>query len=397
MTSQAADAPALTPAVGDDPGEPPAAGLYVHVPFCRHRCGYCDFAVTTAHDPEQRAAYVDAVRRRLADLAAGGLAAMADTPGFGSVFVGGGTPSRLTGEQLAALLDAVRAAVPVAGDAEVSVEANPEDVDASLAQALAGAGVTRVSLGVQSFDGDVLALLDRRHDPEDVPGAVAALRGAGIEQVNVDLIYGTPGETEASWRHTMAAALGLQPDHVSGYALTLSPGTPYWRAVTLGQQPAPDDDVAAERMDALAQQLAAAGYERYEVSNWARPGARCRHNLATWRGGDYLGVGPGAHSHWQGRRWWEWRAAPTWTARVTAGGDPVGGAQVLSAAERRTERLAAGLRLVEGVARHAVEPIDERAAKRLVAAGVLADDGQRLRVPPACLAVADGVAAELLL
>jgi oxygen-independent coproporphyrinogen-3 oxidase len=226
--------------------------------------------------------------------------------------------------------------------------------------------------------------------------AVAALRDAGVGQINLDLIYSSPGETDRSWHATVDAALALEPDHLSGYALTLSQGTPYWREAALGRRPAPDEDVAADRMGALAERLAAAGYERYEVSNWARPGARCRHNLATWRGGDYLGVGAGAHSHWQGRRWWEVRTTPTWVGRVCAGADPVGGAEVLSDAERRTERLASGLRLVEGVARRAVEPVDETAAARLAAAGVLADDGHRLRVPADRLALADGVAVELM-
>lgn len=404
------------PPAGDDPGDPPAPGLYLHVPFCRHRCGYCDFAVATGHDAGQRAAYVDALRARLRAVAEAGPAAVVpagtpegrwpgsdvptaslqEWPRFGSVFVGGGTPSQLTGAQLATLLDAARDALPVADDAEISVEANPEDVDVGLAAALAGAGVTRVSLGVQSFDGGVLAFLDRRHDPETVPRAVAALREGGIAQVNVDLIYGTPGETGSSWQATIDACLALEPDHVSGYALTLSQATPYWRDVTLGRRPAPDEEVAVDRMDALAAALAAAGYERYEVSNWARPGARCRHNLATWRGGDYLGLGAGAHGHWRGRRWWEVRPTPTWIERVAGGAEPLGGAEELSAAEQRTERLAAGLRLVEGVDRSAVEPIDEAAAARLAAARVLVDDGGRLRVPPDQLALADGVAVELM-
>lgn len=389
--------------LADDSGEPPAPGLYLHVPFCRHRCGYCDFNVATGHDAAQRAAYVDALTARLHAVADAGPAAVAPAGApvgqwgeLGSVFVGGGTPSQLTGAQLTELLDAARDVLPVADDAEISVEANPEDVDAGLAAALAGAGVTRVSLGAQSFDGGVLAFLDRRHDPETVPRAVAALRDGGIAEINLDLIYGTPGETPASWQATIEACLALEPDHVSGYALTLSQGTPYWRDVTLGRRRAPDDDVAVDRMDTLAAALAAAGYERYEVSNWARPGARCRHNLATWRGGDYLGVGAGAHGHWQGRRWWELRATPTWIERVAAGDEPVGGAEELSDAEQRTERLAAGLRLVEGVARAVVEPIDEAAAARLSAAGVLVDDGKRLRVPTDRLALADGVAVELM-
>lgn len=389
----------------DDPGDPPAPGIYLHVPFCAHRCGYCDFNVVTGHDPGQRAAYVDALTARLRTLAEGGPAAVAPRgavaerdawPAFGSVFVGGGTPTQLRGEQLAAVLAAVRAALPIDATAEITVEANPEDVDVELAAALADAGVTRVSLGAQSFDAAVLDFLDRRHRPASVPRAVGALREGGIARVNVDLIYGTPGETDASWQATVEDLLALRPDHVSGYALTLSPGTPYWRDATLGVRPAPDDDAAVDRMALLADRLATDGYERYEVSNWSLPGARCRHNLATWRGADYLAAGAGAHGHWQGRRWWELRSTPTWMERVAGAGDPVGGAEVLSGAERRIERLAAGLRLVEGVARSAVEPIDEDAAGRLASAGVLVDDGARLRVPPERLSLADGVAVELI-
>lgn len=367
----------------------PKPGLYVHVPFCRHRCGYCDFNVATGHDAALRARYVAALRRRLAQVAADGW------DGFASVFVGGGTPTQLTGAQLAELLAAARRELAVAADAEVTVEANPEDVDASMAQALAAAGVTRVSLGAQSTDAGVLAFLDRLHDPDTVPRAAAHLRDAGIGQLSLDLIYGAPGETADSWEATLSDALALWPDHLSCYALTLSPGTPYWRDVALGRHAAPDDDVAADRMETAATRLGDAGFERYEVSNWARPGARCRHNLATWRGGDYLGIGAGAHSHRAGRRWWEYRATPTWIDKVDRG-DPVGGEERPGENQRRSEQLLTGLRTVEGVARREVAPVDEDAAARLRAAGLLEDDGERLRVPPGRLALADGVAVELL-
>ncbi len=366
-----------------------AAGLYVHVPFCRHRCGYCDFNVLTGHDASLRETYVAALRQRLGQVAADGWPAMA------SVFIGGGTPTQLTAGQLGTVLGAAREQLWLREDAEVTVEANPEDLDAAFAEGLAAAGVNRVSLGAQSFDAGVLSFLDRLHDPATVPAAVRALRAAGIAELGLDLIYGTPGETAGSWAETLRAALALEPTHVSCYALTLSPGTPYWRQVTLGQRSAPDDDLAGDRMQAADEALTAAGYERYETSNWALPGSRCRHNLATWAGGDYLGVGAGAHSHRQGRRWWERRATHAWLRGVDAG-DPVGGGEQVSPEQQRTERALTGLRTVEGVARSDLAPVDERACRDLVRAGLVIDDGEVLRPTRAGLAQADALVRALL-
>ncbi len=368
---------------------PSRAGLYLHVPFCRHRCGYCDFNVLTGHDGALRQRYVDALVQRLGQVAG------QDWPAMASVFVGGGTPSQLSADQLGAVLAAARERLPITADAEVTVELNPEDVDGALAEGLAAAGVTRASLGAQSFDASVLGFLDRLHDPSTVPAAVAALRGAGIAELNLDLIYGAPGETAASWRDTLEAALALAPTHVSCYALTLSPGTPYWRQVTLGERPAPDDDVAAERMEDADARLAASGYERYETSNWALPGSRCQHNLDTWGGGDYLGVGAGAHSHREGRRWWERRATHAWLEGV-ADGDPIGGGEEVSAQQRRVERALTGLRTTEGVARGAIGPIDERACRDLVRAGLLLDDGAVLRPTREGMARADALVRAVL-
>ncbi|MDP8978045.1 MAG: radical SAM family heme chaperone HemW, partial [Actinomycetota bacterium] len=337
------------------------AGLYLHVPFCRHRCGYCDFNTYAGLD-EQIPRYVAALRADLVRVAAGGPHAVAPLgsgagrawPVFTSVFVGGGTPTLLPPADLAGLVWLARRVLPVAGDAEVTVEANPETVTVDSLAVLADVGVNRVSIGAQSFAPRVLAFLDRRHDPEAPLRAVEAARSAGIARLSLDLIYGAPAEDDADWRDALDAAVGAGVGHVSAYALTVEPDTPYARRVRAGAQAAPDDDVQAARMAVADERLAGAGLERYEISNWARPGSRCRHNLTYWTGGDYLGVGAGAHGHWAGRRWWSLRSPARYADAALAGGRTTAGEEVLDAATRRTERLMLGLRLSDGVTRDRV-------------------------------------------
>ena len=394
-------------------GAAPRPGVYLHVPFCAHRCGYCDFAVHVGAAAGLQRRYVAALHAELERVARAGPGALAPPgarpqrgwPKFGSVFVGGGTPTRLEAEQLAGLLRAVRARLPVAADAEVTVEANPEDLSAAYLATLVRAGLTRVSLGAQSTAPHVLAFLDRRHDPASVAGALSAARAAGVGSVSVDLIYGAPAETDADWRRSLAAVLGAGVDHVSCYSLTLEVNTPYARAVRAGSRPPPDDDVAADRMGVAAQMLAAAGFTRYEISNWARPGHASRHNRVYWAGGDYLGLGAAAHGHWRAaderadavaRRWWNVRPTERYVRRVEAGAEPVGGGELLDRGARRAERLMLGLRTLEGVARHAVEPLDAGAVGDLVRAGVLATSPERLWLTPTGRPVADAVAARLL-
>lgn len=388
-------------------------GVYVHVPFCRHRCGYCDFAVVTGADEAAMARYVRALRSELARTAAAGPSLLAPPgaaasqaacsgagaspwPPFASVFIGGGTPTHLDPGVLAGLVRHVRAVLPLADDAEVTVEANPEDIDAAGLAALVGAGLTRLSIGAQSAVGDVLAFLDRRHDVHAPWQAVAAARAAGVSSVSVDLIYGAPAETAADWDVSLRAAVDAGVDHVSCYALTLEPNTPYAARVRQGAQAAPDDDVAAARMARAEQVLAASGYHRYEISNWARPGHESVHNRVYWAGGDYLGAGLGAHGHWRGRRWWNLRGLAGYLAAVEAGRAPVAGAEVLDQAQVRAERLLLGLRRAEGVARAQVAPIAEQHAAALVTAGLLDDDGERLRLTAAGRPLADGVTLRLL-
>ena len=306
-------------------------GVYVHVPFCARRCDYCAFATWTdrAHLME---AYAGACVRELHEAA---------LPPASSVFFGGGTPSLLPAELLVAILDAV---ARVDG-AEVTVECNPETVTAGLLEAYRAAGVTRLSFGVQSMAPHVLAGLGRSHTPGAVVDAVARARDAGFTSYNLDLIYGGAGESMDDWRRTLDAVLALEPAHVSAYALTVEPGTP------LAADPArhPDDDDQADKYVVADAVLTAAGLANYEISNWARPGHECRHNLLYWRQGDYRGIGCAAHSHQAGRRWWNVRTPERYIAAVTSGASPVAAEEILSEDERRAEALQLALRTRDGV------------------------------------------------
>jgi len=380
-----------------------AAGIYLHVPFCRHVCGYCDFNTYAGMD-DAIPRYVAALRADLDRIAAAGPRALAppgaevagDWPVFTSVFMGGGTPTLLAPADLAGLLRHVRVALPVAADAEVTTEANPENITAEVVATLVDAGLTRISIGAQSFSSRVLEFLDRDHDPELPLRAVAQARAGGVPSVNLDLIYGAPAETPEDWSSSMETAVAAGTDHVSAYALTLESGTTYAARVRTGQQAAPDDDVAAERMAVAAARLSDAGLRRYEISNWARPGHESRHNLNYWRHGDWLGVGAGAHGHWRGRRWWSWRSPARYSDAALAGRDTTSGAEIVDEQGRRTERLLLGLRMISGVARDRVEPVDERQVARLVAAGLLLDDGGVLRLTDNGRPLADDVTVRLL-
>ncbi|WP_345712254.1 radical SAM family heme chaperone HemW, partial [Kineococcus glutinatus] len=304
-------------------------GVYLHVPFCAVRCGYCDFNTYTAAElggGGSQAAYAATAAREVE--LAGKVLAAAPRPAS-TVFVGGGTPTLLPPGDLAALLDAVRATFGLEPGAEVTTEANPDSVTPEGLAELAAAGFTRVSFGMQSAVPSVLRVLERTHDPERVPRAVAWARAAGLD-VSLDLIYGTPGESVADWRASLEAALACGPDHVSAYALIVEDGTRLAGQVRRGQVPAPDDDDLATKYEVADDVLTAAGYGWYEVSNWARgPRHACRHNLAYWRGGDWWGVGPGAHSHVGGVRWWNVKHPSAYAQRLAAGSSPAHAREVL--------------------------------------------------------------------
>ena len=309
-------------------------GVYIHIPFCTKRCDYCAFATWTDR-PHLIGAYLEALRADIAAAVSGGMKPAT------SVFVGGGTPSLVPAEGLAAVL----AAIPLVADAEVTVECNPDDVTPALFETYARAGVTRVSIGVQSMVPHVLAKLGRTHDPANVHRAVAAARSVGLATFNLDVIYGTAGETLADWRTTLEGILELDPPHVSAYALTVEAGTP------LADDPArqPDDDVQADDYELADDLLTAAGLGNYEVSNWARPGHECRHNQLYWGQHDYVGIGCAAHSHCAGRRWWNLRTPERYIAAVREGRPTEAAGETLDGEVRRVEGLQLSLRTTAGV------------------------------------------------
>jgi len=371
-------------------------GVYVHVPFCAARCGYCDFNTYTASELAGSGAspdgWFDAVRRELDRAVATVGERRVDT-----VFVGGGTPSLLGAERLAGVLDAIRGAFGLAAGAEVTTEANPESTSPEFFAGLADAGFTRVSLGMQSAAPHVLAVLDRRHTPGRAVEAAREARAAGFVHVNLDLIYATPGETDDDLRASLDAVLDAGVDHVSAYALIVEEGTALARRVARGELPAPDDDVAARRYEIVDDRLAAAGLRWYEVSNWAADeAARCRHNLGYWLDGDWWGLGPGAHSHLAGVRWWNVKHPARYAAMLAAGEAPEAGREVLTAQERHTERVMLRLRLASGLPLDLLDEPARAVADRAVADGLLVRDADAVVLTRAGRLLADAVVRDLL-
>ncbi|MDP8960662.1 MAG: radical SAM family heme chaperone HemW [Actinomycetota bacterium] len=360
-------------------GQRAGFGIYLHIPFCAHRCGYCDFA-TYDDRGHLVSRYVAALRQNVARWAEAGPRPWGGRPEAGawgrwprvtSVFIGGGTPTLLSAKDLTGLLAVVRERFVLAADAEITIEANPESVEVEALASLVSAGVNRVSIGAQSFVPHVLATLERRHDPERPLLAVEAARAAGVANVNMDLIYGSPGETDSDWERTVETVVAAGTDHVSAYALTVAANTPLAHRVAAGAVPPPDGDVQRRRFELIRDMLASAGFDHYEVSNWAQsPARRCRHNLLYWRHGDYLGIGVGAHGHHRGRRWWSHRSIERYCAGVEANADVVSGEESLSIAERAEERLLLGLRVVDGLHPLDLPPLRDEAVEDVLRAGL---------------------------
>lgn len=370
-------------------------GIYLHVPFCRTRCGYCDFNTYTAAelgaDPGRaRDAYLAATRAEIA------LARRVLGPRrVSTVFVGGGTPTLVASRELVALLDVVRQHFHLEADAEVTTEANPESVSWESLNDLRAGGFTRISYGMQSASPQVLATLDRAHTSGRAVAAVAQARSAGFEDISLDLIYGTPGESLADWRHSVEVALSAEPDHVSGYALIVEDGTGLARRIRRGELPAPDDDDLADKYLLADELLSTAGLAWYELSNWARPGHPCRHNLAYWRSQDWWGIGPGAHSHINGVRWWNVRHPTRYAARLAAGQSPGQAREVLDAATRRVERVLLELRLASGLDADLLTQTERARAAELASRGLL-EAGRLLRLTRSGRLLADAVVRDLL-
>ena len=348
-------------------------GVYLHIPFCTVRCGYCDFNTYTATELRgvTRQSFVDDL---LAEIAfAERVLADNGSPRrpAATVFIGGGTPTLLPEGDIARVLDTVRASFGIADGAEVTIEANPDTVTRQSLRAFADAGVTRVSVGMQSAVPRVLSILDRTHEPASVGTAVAWAKEAGL-QTSVDLIYGTPGETLDEWRASLSAAIALETDHVSAYSLIVEEGTALERRIRRGELDPIDDDTHADMYEMADALLTEAGFDWYEVSNWSRGAdTQSRHNLSYWQGTDWWGFGPGAHSHLNGVRWWNVKHPAAYAERIAAGESPALEREVLDADQRADEVVLLGLRVRDGIALDGLTPSGRTAVAGLIADGLV--------------------------
>ncbi|OBI21691.1 coproporphyrinogen III oxidase [Mycobacterium sp. E2462] len=368
-------------------------GLYVHVPFCITRCGYCDFNTYTPAElggvnPD---AWLDALRIELS-LAAARLGG----PTVDTVFVGGGTPSLLGPARVTRLLDMVRDHFTLAPDAEITTEANPESAWPDFFDATRAAGFTRISLGMQSVAPRVLGVLDRIHTPNRSAAAAREALAAGFEHVSLDLIYGTPGETDDDLLRSVDTAIETGVDHVSAYALVVEEGTALARRVRRGEVAAPDDDVLAHRYELLDTRLSDAGLTWYEVSNWSRPGGACRHNLGYWDGGQWWGAGPGAHGYVGATRWWNVKHPNAYAEKLTAAELPVAGFEELDAEALHTEDVLLKTRLRQGLPLTSLSDAERERAEVAVRDGLLSPGDGRLVLTPRGRLLADAVVRTLL-
>ncbi|WP_407445765.1 radical SAM family heme chaperone HemW [Rhodococcus sp. (in: high G+C Gram-positive bacteria)] len=378
-------------------------GVYVHVPFCATRCGYCDSNTYTAGElgsAASPASWLEGLRRELAAGAEMLGGAGRGAPPAQTVFVGGGTPSLLGADGLADVLGAVRESFGLAPGAEVTTESNPESTSPEFFERIRAAGYTRVSLGMQSAAPHVLAVLDRTHTPGRPVAAAREARAAGFGHVNLDIIYGTPGERDSDLEASLDAVLDAGVDHVSAYALIVEDGTALARRVRRGELPAPDDDVLATRYERIDARLRDAGMTWYEVSNWAAaqdPSARCAHNLGYWDGGDWWGAGPGAHSHVGGTRWWNVKHPARYAGILADGRLPVGGSERLSAEDVHTEVVMLAVRLRTGLPLGVLDAGERVAADPVVADGLAEISDEHLVLTDRGRLLADAVVRTILL
>jgi putative oxygen-independent coproporphyrinogen III oxidase len=374
-------------------------GIYLHVPFCTTRCGYCDFNTYTAAElgtqpGASRAGYIDAAIQEI-ELAARVLGP--DLPMISTVFVGGGTPTVLPPDDLGRLVSVLRDRLGLIKDAEITTESNPESIDAAGLHRLRELGFNRISFGMQSVMPHVLATLDRIHSPGRPQQAVAEAKAAGFANISLDLIYGTPGESTADWETSLDAALAASPEHLSAYALIVEHGTRLAARIRRGEIPPPDDDDLADKYLITDERLSAAAYSAYEVSNWTTAVAtRCRHNLGYWRSHHWWGIGPGAHSHVAGVRWWNVKHPAAYASRLAAGRSPAQAREVLSAEQRRTERIMLELRLADGFPTALLTNSERHHAADLVARRLAVVDDDMLILTRHGRLLADGVIRNLL-
>ena len=386
--------PAALAEVGDRP-----FSVYLHVPFCATRCGYCDFNTYTASElgtaaGAGRAGYIDAA---IAELELARRVLGEDVPEVSTIFVGGGTPTLLPPEDLGRFVAAVRTRFGLSADAEITTESNPESIDADGLRRLVDLGFTRVSFGMQSAVPYVLTVLDRVHTPGRPAAAVAEAKAAGFAHTSLDVIFGTPGESLQDWETSVRAVIEAEPDHVSAYALIVEEGTRLNARIRRGELAMPDDDDAADKYELAEQRFGAAGFGNYEISNWARtPAARCRHNLAYWRGDHWWGIGPGAHSHVGGVRWWNVKHPQAYATRIDSGVSPAYAREALTAEDRRVERVLLELRLADGLDRAVLTASEQARLPDLVQRELIVEREQTLILTQRGRLLADGVIRDLL-
>lgn len=370
--------------------------LYVHIPFCSSRCGYCDFNTYTAQELSggiQQSSFHEVLIQEVV-LAAQTL----NRPTVSTVFFGGGTPTMIGAPALINILEVIGREFSLSSNVEITTEANPDSVDEQMFRELKSGGFTRISLGMQSVSPTVLRVLQRTHTPGASESAARMARKAGFEHVNMDLIYGTPGESNADVRESVDAALAAGVNHVSAYSLIVEDGTPLARQVRAGELSAPDEDVCADRYEIIDEMLTSAGLHWYEVSNWAIPGVECKHNQAYWRGADWWGIGPGAHSHQAGTRWWNHKHPSTY-ARSLEEGSPRAGEEILTADQMHAESVMLGLRTRQGVPFDLLSEAERIRCRDLAVQGVLDMTGVEsgvARVSQAGRLVADLAIREIL-
>jgi oxygen-independent coproporphyrinogen III oxidase len=350
--------------------------LYVHVPFCARRCSYCDFSIAVRRRVPVND-YLDGIRRELAVVAANHATRDSTAWTLDTVYLGGGTPSRLDGDGIAALLDLIREHALIRADAELTIEANPDDVTADAARAWIAAGVNRVSLGAQSFSNTALEWMHRTHDASQIEVAVDVVRSAGVDNVSLDLIFALPSEVSRSWSEDLEKAIDLEPSHVSLYGLTIEPATPLYRWTEQRRVSAPGDDRYSEEFLEAHERMTGAGFTHYEVSNFARPGRESRHNSAYWTGASYLGIGPAAHSFTGAQRSWNLKPYVEWLRLLREGRSVVEGSELLGSESSSAERVYLGLRTTNGFR---VGSSDRAVAERLQSAGWAVIDGDLLRL-----------------
>ena len=366
-------------------------GFYVHVPFCATRCGYCDFNTYTAEElgaGASRSTYADTV---ISEIRWARSQVRDDRP-VATVFVGGGTPTLLGADDLVRILDAIDAEFGLEPGAEVTTEANPDSVSPAMLHELRDGGFTRVSFGVQSLAPHVLEVLERTHTPGRALEAIGQARAAGFAHVSADLIYATPGESDEDLAASVAAVLDAGVDHLSAYSLIVEDGTRLAARVRRGELPAPDDDVAADRYRIIDAMASAAGLEWYEVSNWARPGSECRHNLGYWSDADWWGAGPGAHGHLDGRRWWNLKHPAAYARALAEGQSPLAGEETVDDPGRALEQVMLGVRIRAGIPR-ADLPAD--AVAELAGEGLIEASGDRIVLTSSGRLLADAVVRRL--